>query len=1219
MPGLITIKIDGKPVRVSWNGINPPTDAEVGFIENDYRRRRVAGKPAPQSPSAMQQGLLSQMWPAYQQRLANPMAQWRTPKQEATISKPALGRRPTFSQQLQAQMLSVAPKPKPSPRMVSLDDANSEFDRATRGRVSPENRQLVIQWLKAVASNSYSGHHVLPGDVKDAIAQAGKGVFQPFILDNDVVNWLPFHAEELVARMTQRHGVQTVPLISGGSISVDRARRLIAKKLRIPVEQVTTKRVVALARSRGYIPTPTGGEYELNPVDAALAASVPDDALGILLKGPAAFLGMTPRLLQDNLGQALGRPRGEMFSDEDLAANPWVQAGSLGFHVGKYVVAPELAATDVMAITQRSREVGIAKAGKELVSSIVEGLNFLEPGLSTTERAIRATTAALTLWGISHGARKAYLHGDRALAARELAGKLNVTDKEAWGILQALDHHVASGFRGRRPAPTGAGYSLEKGPDPEFDSKGRPSYLTAKERRSVRRKTNRAAALDRIIAENIGKNDDKSKELVRRAVEAKRKGEEGLARKEAPPPTEPEAFVDEPPPNAGASQFDKAPNPQAFPEGWLKAGAKLVVDGDRTRKSWGTKMIAKFGESVEQHLEELFDASFDRAAPALSAENDGLRKAARKAYEKLVGGEKKVVPKFDTASYDRRRAIQQSGDLEVAANRGFELRSADNESWILGRNKTHDGWIREQSSIPVETRWQTRRLFQQHVGDFLKRGYSVKHALADAAANQNVSTDVARQVVFKLIDIEAGLNSTGKGGLNAARVLKLLRGGPYSSGRTSKLADMIDAYLLEPTRGFMGHKRAGGSPLPVDVHIATDVGGLITPEILRKITNPEHGWANGTLNGLPIRSAKITGKTLRGGKIVPSEATFVLETPDGGTKTHVVKADFFGSLTPTQYEKIALKAASWVDALNSAKHMGGGWTADQLQSSGWMAMLKRRREALQTPEWTWNRVTSKLSHELNATDGSLLSQHYPEFSYVPTDVQASITYDVLSKTAKDLEAIIGGSLRVQLVERSWSLQNGKEAPTITVVATGSPMTREVLANSISFFTEQATQSMITFDGGERLGIIVRTVNGSPLPDDVMAGFLRDHGHLVNSACRIESGHFIGDLTPRQTGRIQDAFVQWVNKKNIRSEVRIVQHQQKTKKHDWKADPSGSLYRLGLDRAGGARLVRNVLDYYKQFCRTFEDSFEANAPGVLDPEGREARLTSLSDSFAKRQE
>lgn len=607
--------------------------------------------------------------------------------------------------------------------------------------------------------------------------------------------------------------------------------------------------------------------------------------------------------------------------------------------------------------------------------------------------------------------------------------------------------------------------------------------------------------------------------------------------------------------------------------------------------------------------------------------------SAAQAPSELDGMPKQEIVRADDPAANLRRAQKYaSGDLEVATNPRLKFVGTNGHIWVLGQGKTVDDHLDEVRNMTPDEIAAARNWYEAQVPGFLERGYTERHAIADAAANQNVSTDGARGHLMKLLDQEAGLNNSGEAGLNDARVRQILAGEPYQAIGNSKLPDFIDAYTGSNTRGFVGYDETGGAPYIVDLHTATDTGGLISHVILNKLIDPKGNWRGGTLNGEPIVDTTVTRtRTDADGKTVPVEVEITTTRPSGRKRKTLVREDFQGVPTAVQYEKIAHRGRQWTDELNRRGHDGGDWLPHQQQAVGWMSILRRRGEVVQGPDFAWVRNTGTLANELNYDWAPHLGKQYPSLEALPIDAQRAMTLEVLEPTVRDLAKIIGGSLRIQSIDAGWGWWNGKRSPNVVVRATGSALTRDALRSALALVGEQGGALELRFERGtgRATAFLMQDLEGKPLPDDVIDRFFEEYKglkglttktksgdtvDLFGSATKLENGHIVGNLTEVQATKLQDAFDEFVTHNEIDARAKMVRHEAHYDEQDWEANDQGETYQRRLRLAGGSRLVGDVLDYRATYAGHLEDAFARHAPGLLDPAGRSGRVRAVADAI-----
>lgn len=557
---------------------------------------------------------------------------------------------------------------------------------------------------------------------------------------------------------------------------------------------------------------------------------------------------------------------------------------------------------------------------------------------------------------------------------------------------------------------------------------------------------------------------------------------------------------------------------------------------------------------------------------------------------------------FDVrANRSRTIRVRRSGDFETAQNPRLEFERPDGSVWILGRGKTSKDLIREHHvDLPPGLLTDSRRWFNEYVPGFLDRGYSERHAIADALANQNVPSDVARGTMFRVEDQMSGIENSGGAGLSEGVMRAIFGGKIATKGVGLKLSDMVDSALGRGTRTSHGEYRGAGGGAPVDLHVATSIGGMISPGVLRNLARR---WSGGKLNGIQIRSFEL----LKEGSSVRAALVHL----DDGT-TVGIKADFSGRLSPTQYEKLLARHNRVAQELNKARYGGGKWDSKQLQSVARTQSLLKRGFNPQFPEWSWARHTSEIPFEVTPSSGNAIGKVYGEgLDSLPIGVQNRISHELATRLSQELQSRIGGSLRVQGVRPVRTFSNGRWRTGMIIKATGSPVARAMLADALGLIAEQDHAYSVTFERGKKLAGLLRGAGGLPLPNEAFAQFAASHPNLVEGAFLTDRGHMLTELTPKKYNELESAFVNWAEKHGIDGRISWTRHASRYHKHEWRIDPQGQSYKRRLQDRGGTRLVRDLMDLRRRYPGFIEEAYRRYAPGRLDPRTRSRRIEAAN--------
>lgn len=340
---------------------------------------------------------------------------------------------------------SLKPLPLPTVQVETLQSAMAKIDRQLAGRMNADQRAVVQRFLKAVGGE----HNITHEQIQVALRAAGAGKYRALTDPAHTASLLPFNPADLL--IARRQGAKTVPSKEGGQLTLRVANRIAARYLALPVGKLTDKDLAQLAKAA---PLP-GIPDTMNPMDRAYAEAVPDDALGIYLNALPAAFQLFPKVLQEAAGQLIGRPRGSTITDPDIQNDPIGQIGSAVFPIASYFTpaAPVKIGSDVLAVTQRSREVGPVRAGREFVQGMLQSANVLEPDLPIGERVGRGLNLLLMGLGATHGGVRAYRAGQKLGTVFELSSRLGVSKTEAWALLKSAEAEFARQLTALPDAP----------------------------------------------------------------------------------------------------------------------------------------------------------------------------------------------------------------------------------------------------------------------------------------------------------------------------------------------------------------------------------------------------------------------------------------------------------------------------------------------------------------------------------------------------------------------------------------------------------------------------------------------------------------------------------------------------------------------------------------------------------------------------------------------
>lgn len=546
--------------------------------------------------------------------------------------------------------------------------------------------------------------------------------------------------------------------------------------------------------------------------------------------------------------------------------------------------------------------------------------------------------------------------------------------------------------------------------------------------------------------------------------------------------------------------------------------------------------------------------------------------------------------------------------------------------WTFG-DKTPQQWVAEQTRNLTKDQLKKFKVwYDSLVGLFRTHGYTERDLVAWAANNQNQATDTALGGEFKVMDQLAGYpvpkGKKAKSGLGDENVRALLAGGKATFGPGMKLPDFSDASLGRATRVGMGDDVARGEPFVADLHTTTD-RGHISRVILNKLIAPEGPWVGGKLNGVEIDSVEVTRSVTEviDDKTITEPTEVAVHLKDGSTVT--LRDDTAGG-QPKNYEAIVDWGHRLTKYLNETKALGRGkWKASAVQAVGWMNVLLRRGEKMQTPDWFMRRQVSTHAHELAWGDNSPLSRVYPPIALLDPKTQANITFHVLDKVSRDLAKIFGGSLRVVKTQISHGVYGGAANPNVNILLAGSNELRKMFGDALAYLGQQSGVWSVNFDRGDRIGAFLRYADKSPMSVEDIADFidfaaqkgLKVGDESVGGASYLstDSGdaHFIGGMTPTQAKKLHEAFLEWGDKAGKDVDHTEVKHAQTKHDHDWKADPSGGTYLQRVEDGGRAGLAGDVRGYGPRFVGHVEDAFAKHAPGLLPEEGRAGRIAEAS--------
>jgi len=568
---------------------------------------------------------------------------------------------------------------------------------------------------------------------------------------------------------------------------------------------------------------------------------------------------------------------------------------------------------------------------------------------------------------------------------------------------------------------------------------------------------------------------------------------------------------------------------------------------------------------------------------------------------------------------------RKEGGAPVNPNVTFESADVDGKKllWTFG-DKTPAQWVKEQTAnlSPAQIK-QFKNWYEDLVKLFKAHGYTEREVVAWAANNVNQSTDSALGGTFKAMDQIAGYPFEGATGLGDENVRAILSGGKATFGPGAKIPDFADSSLTRGTRTFMGDDPSRGAPFVADLHTTTD-RGHISDVILAKLADTKGIWARGKLNGVEIDSVKIVGtrtKKVKATKTNPKGTAVAITEVEVKLKdgTSVRLVDDTADGQPKNYEAVSDWGQEVSGHLNETGALGKSkWKPHQVQAVGWMNVLLRRGEPLQTPDWFFRRQTSVHSHELAWGDGSVLSGIYPSLSKLDPKQAAQITYDVISKASTDIAKIMGGSLRVVETRLSHGFWGGELNPNVQIVTTGSYEMRRMLSDALASVGEQSGVWHTTFERGKQSGAFLRHANGAPLTVEELDSFIKfaqKEKVKVFGASYLKiyenNAHFIGGLSDLEYNKLKQSFQRWANNNDIEVKITGVKHEQTIYEQDWTGDPSGSVYRRRLQDSGRAGLDRDVDHYRRAYAEAIEDAFEKHAPGVLDKAKRQERVAAAS--------
>ena len=302
--------------------------------------------------------------------------------------------------------------------------------------------------------------------------------------------------------------------------------------------------------------------------------------------------------------------------------------------------------------------------------------------------------------------------------------------------------------------------------------------------------------------------------------------------------------------------------------------------------------------------------------------------------------------------------------------------------FVVGDLQPED-WVARTEALMAPADIKKAAVWYDNVyGEFLQRTGNDRETSsrlmgAWMAAQQNESpANAMTNVLYMWEQLQRGVpvdQIKGKGLPTANKAaLAVLRGDEISGGVGQKISDFIDAGEGRDVRSIMGNDPAGGQPFVVDVHTARDTG-LVDETLLNY-----------------LRSAGY-------------------EVPDN-ILTDLGK----GGIKGPQYENRVLFGHRLTDHLNEIGWQGkSDWKPREIQAIGWMNLTEMYGNASVGGDVAsaFGRNTRRISMEAAPGEGSPAAIKYGDrFGALPTEAQASITYEVTQAAIEKVNSRLGINL-----------------------------------------------------------------------------------------------------------------------------------------------------------------------------------------------------------------